>query len=183
MKNLIVQILLIIKLGSCQNNTSKNDAPIIESSNCTNEMIISEFVKKSLDSTYLSEHFKMDKTQYLYFCKGQDKLLSNGMRERLLDLFAYHITDTTIIQVNCSHRKNKYITVGDLALFCAAKLEVMPFALATGNQNCSEPNISKEITIPINFYKYTDSYRTQSRYQEYLKSEERIDYLKDKGYN
>lgn len=183
MKNRIVQILLIIILGSCQNNTSKNDAPIFESSNCTNEMIISAFEKKSLDSTYLAEHFNIDKTQYLYFCKEQDKSLSNRMRERLLDLFASHITDTTIIQVYCSHREDEFITVGDLALFCAAKLEVMPFALATGNQNCTEPHISKEITIPINFYKYADSYRTQSRYQEYLKSEERIDYLTDRGYN
>ncbi len=185
MNNRIVQIIVILILVGCQNKSANQTYLNIDNNFCTNEILLNVLEEKSMNFEFLSKHFKIDKTQYVYFRKGQDKLLSNGMRDKLLDKLVEQIIDSTYIKTECSHRKAEFITVGDLALYCAAKTELMPFALATGSQNCTEPNISSKITLPINFYKYSQFDRSgiQTRYREYLNSQKRKDYLIMKGYD
>lgn len=185
MKNGLIKILMVLTILGCQNQLANDDSLNTSNSFCTTEILINTLEQKSLDSDYLLQYFKIDKSQYEYFSKGQDKVLSNLMRENLLDIFTKQMTDSTYIQTECNQNKNEYITVGDLALYCIAKIELMPFALSTGSQNCTEPNISSEITIPVNFYKYVQFDRSgiQKRYREYLKGQKRIDYLIRKDYD
>jgi len=185
MKNSLIKILVLLILIGCQNKSANKDSITTSNSFCTNKLLINELEQKSMNYEYLSKCFKIDKTQYVYFYKEQDRLLSNWMREHLLAKFTERIIDSSFIKTECNYNEDEFITVGDLALYCIAKTELMPFALATGSQNCTEPNISSEITLPINFYKYSqfDRFGIQKRYREYLKSQKRIDYLRRKGYD
>ena len=67
----------------------------------------------------------------------------------------------------------------------AFKIEPFPFALATGGQNCTEPWISKEITLPINFTHYyvDERERITYRYLKYFSGSERLEYLKRNSYD
>lgn len=113
------------------------------------------------------------------------KSFSNIERNDILLKFAARLNDVSKLKSKCNPTRLIDLKVGDLAFYCLAKTEEFPFHSATKRQNCTEPNISSEIVIPINFIYYTSFERERLTYNflKYLNSKERQNYLKEKGYD
>lgn len=150
---LCLLIVILFLVVGCRNNSPAN-AKESKLDKCDSKYFLVELEKRAKDYPYLSEHLNMGKGQYIYFYEGQGKKISSTMKNNLIEDLVVHLSDTTRIVTQCQQTEDEYLTIGDLAFYCIAKTELMPFFLATGGQNCTEPIISESITIPTNFYKY-----------------------------
>ncbi len=128
--------------------------------------------------------FHLNKEQIDLFVDGSS-VLEKGAKENIMLKFMARLNDNRKVDSKCKPPHLTKITVSDVSLFCLAKIEPLPFALATGGQNCSESWISKEIILPINFTHYYvgERERITYRYLMYFNSKERREYLKEKGYD
>ncbi|MBK8501793.1 MAG: hypothetical protein IPL46_06045 [Saprospiraceae bacterium] len=136
----------------------------------------------STDKIILDSIFHLTEVEIKKYLENSK--IKRESRENIILKFIARLNDEGVI-------KSEYIPVGiltlkigDLAFYCLAKVEKFPFGLATGRQNCTEPNISSEIRIPTNFIYYTQFERERLTYRflKYYHSIERQE-LMTKGYD
>lgn len=181
-KQIIILAVLSLNI-SCENlkdqNVSKEHLTEID---CTLKTINVEIDELSNSETVLDSIFHLDSDQIKQYLSNK---FERREREDIILKFTSRLNDINPIKTKCYSTELINLKVGDLAFYCLAKTEEFPFAFATNRQNCTEPNISDEILIPINFIYYTSFERERLTYNylKYLNSEERQNYIKKKGYD
>ena|SRR5690606_9083346 len=102
------------------------------------------------------------------------KLITHG--EKILPILAKKFTNSN---PSCVYSKcaDRFLTLGEIAVIIADRIEVMPYFLLTGMQNCTldfcldNPNLIEYYLEFIRFRGMISEF--QKRYEEWLASEER----------
>ncbi|SDL76988.1 hypothetical protein SAMN05421823_10869 [Catalinimonas alkaloidigena] len=96
-------------------------------------------------------------------------------KEKLLPAFARRFTDSTLTEVK-SDCLGRVLSIGELAIIAADRLEMMPYSQLTGVQNCllsfcdENPNF---IEYYLNVIKEAGTSSFQEKYFEWLQSDGR----------
>lgn len=170
---------------SCVNRADDKVLDVSKSIACTLAIINLEVDSFSQSSMFLDTIFHLNKEEVLIFKNKKSIDIKRKEREEIMLKFMAKLNDEKSIMTNCTPTERMNLKVGDIALYCLAKIEVMPFASATGRQNCTEPHISKDLNLPTNFIQYSHFKREQLTYHylKYFYSQRRSDYLKEMGYD
>lgn len=166
---------------SCKDLTNdKVEVVEVEVSECTLETINQEIEQFSSSFQILDSIFHLNTEQIQQF---QVQEFKHSERNDIILKFVSRLNDEGELKTNCKPTRLINLKIGDVAFYCLAKTEKFPFAKATGRQNCTETNISEEIRIPKNFIYYTsfERERLTNKFLKYLHSEERLNYIKEKG--
>lgn len=184
MKKVLILGYIVLNLLSCSNIADSKIETSQTKPKCTFDQVNAEINEISESPKFLDTTFHLFKEEIDFFKNGSTAN-ENELKENIMLKFMARLNDNSKVNSNCSPPNMKSITVSDLSLFCLAKIEPFPFALATGAQNCTEPWISKEIALPVNFTHYyvDERERITYMYLKYFNSKKRKEYLKEKGYN
>ena len=184
MKRIIIYGFIAFNLLSCSNMTDIKNELSQTDPKCTFEQVNSEINEFSESAKFLDTVFHLNKKEIDFFTSRSNKL-KKELKEDIMFKFMARLNDISKIDSKCAPPGLPNITLSDISLFCLAKIEPMPFALATGCQNCTEPWISKEISLPVNFTHYyiEERERITYRYLKYFYSKERNEFLNRNGYD
>ena len=181
---IIVTIMCIsFSIFACSNNPINNSEQALNREMCSFDQINVIVDALSNSEYFLTSTFHLNQIEIDLFTKTDSRLIKKQIREEIMLKFLSRLSDLSPIEIDCKPKYTDNLLISDMSLYCLAKIELMPFAQATGGQNCTEKLISNEINLPVNFTIFSDRDQITYSYLKYFCSNFREQYLKENGYD
>lgn len=92
----------------------------------------------STDKIILDSIFHVTKVEIKKYLDNSK--IKRESRENIILKIVARLNEDRVVNTECIPKGLLALKIGDLAFYCLAKVEKFPFGLATGRQNCTEPN-------------------------------------------